>query len=133
MSTLNAAAAAATDQRGGELIPLFVCAGCRPEPLGYVSIALGGQLDEMIACPMRDVCTWHAAHDLGGSMHYNEQPDGIIIEALFRTDPYFSCPNFHDFAGFGSVPPLSPPAPRPQREPTLLSTTPGSTSSATSA
>lgn len=100
MPRTNALAAAAADQNDGCLIPMFVCAGCRPEPLGYTSLEHGDHLDEMVACPMREVCTWHAGHDLGGDFHYNEQPDGALLPVLFSNEPYFACPHFNDFASF---------------------------------
>jgi len=86
---------------------MYVCAGCRPEPLAYTSLEYGDHLDEMVTCPMRDVCTWHAAHDLGGSCQYNEQPEGVLLTPQFQTDPYFSCRNFHDHAVFAARKPAN--------------------------
>jgi len=100
MSINPVPAAAATEPAEAIVVPMFVCAGCRPESLGYAMIELGDALEELALCPLREVCTWHAAHDLGGRTAFNEQPDGSILPALFRNDPYFSCPNFHDYAKF---------------------------------
>lgn len=100
MSTTTVLAAATADTLGCAVVPMFVCAGCRAEPLGYAILDVGDPLDEIVACPMREVCTWHAAHDLGGRHEFLEYPDAAVLAPLFRSEPYFSCPNFHEHARF---------------------------------
>jgi hypothetical protein len=94
---------------------MFVCAGCRPEPLGYALFEVGDSIDAMQVCPMRDVCTWYAAHDLGGEFEYADQPEGAILPALFRSEPYFACRNFYDYEKFIAGEPaatiVTPPVP----------------------
>lgn len=82
------------------LLPLFVCAGCRPVPLPYAIFGLGDCLEEMQTCPNRERCTWYVAHDLGGSCEYSAQPEAALLPAAFRTEPYFWCPNFDDYDDF---------------------------------
>ena len=102
------------EQQAGRIIPMFVCAGCRPEPLGYAILEVGDNLDQIVTCPMRAVCTWHAAHDLGGACQYNEQPEGSTLPPLFETKPFFSCPNFHEFHKLGAPMRATPFAGRPE-------------------
>jgi len=84
----------------GDVVPMFVCAGCRPTPLGYASFTHGDGLEGMAECPCRDVCTWYAGHDLGGTVEYDELPTAGQMAAAFKLTPYFSCANFNDYEAY---------------------------------
>jgi len=79
---------------------MYVCAGCRPRPLGYAMIDIGDHLDEMVHCPRRDLCTWYAAQDLGGTANYTDTPTDAMLPVAFKQAPYFSCDNFSDHDKF---------------------------------
>lgn len=83
-------------QSTAEVVPFYVCPGAREVPVGYTVFPYGGSIDTMVACPAREICAWYAAHDLGETVAYNDQPEARLLPAVFKTGP-FSCAHFRDY------------------------------------
>lgn len=79
-----------------EVVPFYVCPGAREVQMGYTVFPYGGTIDTMVACPARDICAWYAAHDLGETVEFNDQPEARLLPAVFKTGP-FSCAHFRDY------------------------------------
>jgi hypothetical protein len=97
-----AAAPARADSSGlksrtgaGDVIAFFICSGVRNTPAGFTLFPSGGIFEETEVCPARDICAWHAAHDLGGEVAVNDQPESRLLPVQFRAAP-FACPRFKD-------------------------------------
>ena len=81
------------------ILPLFVCAGTKDVAYDYILLSHGANCGEPLDCPMREVCAWYAAHDLGENAFINEQADGQLLNVRFRKNP-FACPDFLDYDKF---------------------------------
>ena len=80
------------------VVPLFVCGGARDVESKVAVFPYGGTFDELVPCPARDICAWHAAHDFGGDdFHFGDQPKERVLPSAFTSGP-FTCPHFHDYA-----------------------------------
>lgn len=75
------------------VVPFFVCPGVRDVPLTIALFPIGGDLSEPRSCPARDICVWYAAHDLGGTVEFNDVPEGRQLYPQFVAQP-FGCLNF---------------------------------------
>jgi len=72
---------------------MYICPGCRVEPVVDEVIPFSTGLEEALGCPRRDVCAWYSA-DIRWSKAGARGADVKVLKARFVTEPFFKCPDF---------------------------------------